>query len=186
MTNELKKHWLFKSHQFAPRHVFSNISPAQFTFLSETGQCYLVSQDLALSWSDVEQECKAHGASFITLQTEDKYAVIKSWYIASTYAPGTITHLAITVKTGCTISFEFFDCVIPVMQICLIEIWMEIWIIFVAKGSSLIACYVGPLLGFLMALLNQSTSGDAFIRQWVGSSLVWLGLIQYKDADLPG
>ena len=66
---------------------FSDPCPAQFTFLSETGQCYLVSQRQAFSWSEAEQECKARGASLIALQTEEKYETIKNWYAVSKYAP---------------------------------------------------------------------------------------------------
>ena len=59
--------------------------PAQFTFLSETGQCYLVSQKQAFTWSEADQECKTRGASLIALQTEERYKIIKNWYADSKY-----------------------------------------------------------------------------------------------------
>ena len=64
---------------------FSDLCPAQFTFLSETGQCYLVSQKQAFNWSEADQECKTRGASLIALETEEKWEMIKNWYANSKY-----------------------------------------------------------------------------------------------------
>ena len=65
--------------------IFSDLCPAQFTFLSKTGQCYLVNQKQAFGWSEAERECKTRGASLIALQTEEKYETIKNWYAVSKY-----------------------------------------------------------------------------------------------------
>ena len=64
---------------------FSDLCPSQFTLIEATGQCYLVSQKLAFSWSEAKQECERRGASMIALQTEAKYNAIENWYADSKY-----------------------------------------------------------------------------------------------------